>query len=82
MEQLDDLFRQRDELTADQSEGALFNAQYKMLAKFLKNERKQEKFDKDVFMKLVAKVVVKSRNDIMFVFNDGTDANISMAESH
>ena len=78
MEQLDELFRQRDELTADQSEGALFNAQYKMLAKFLKNERKQEKFDKDVFMKLVAKVVVKSRKDITFVFNDGTEVKAIM----
>lgn len=48
----------------------IFNAQYKILAKFLKNERKQEKFDKDVFMKLIAKVVVKSRNEITFVFND------------
>jgi site-specific DNA recombinase len=75
MEQLDELFRQRDELTAEQSEGALFNAQYKMLKDFLKDEQKQTEFDKDIFMELVAKVVVKSRDDITFVFSDGTEVN-------
>lgn len=75
MEQLDELFRQRDELAAEQSEGALFNKQYKMLKDFLKDEQKQTEFDKDIFMKLVAKVVVKSRDDITFMFSDGTEVN-------
>src|SRR5690554_4997514 len=48
MEQLDELFKQRDELIAEQSDGALSKSQYKMLTDFLKNEQKQTEFDKDV----------------------------------
>ena len=73
MEQLDELFRQRDELIAEQSEGALSKAQYKMLTDFLKNEQKQTAFDKDVFTKLVEKVIVNSREDITFIFKDGRE---------
>jgi hypothetical protein len=73
MERLDDLFKQRDELIAEQSEGALSKAQYKMLTDFLKKEQKQTAFDKDVFTKLVDKVIVNSREDICFVFKDGTE---------
>ena len=73
MEQLDELFKQRDELIEEQSEGALSKAQYKMLTDFLKNERKQTKFDKDVFTKLIEKIIVNSREDICFVFKDGTE---------
>lgn len=73
MEQLDELFKQRDELIAEQSEGALSKAQYKMLTDFLKNEQKQTAFDKDVFTKLVDKVIVNSREDICFVFKNGTE---------
>lgn len=73
MEQLDELFKQRDELIAEQSEGALSKSQYKMLTDFLKNERKQTEFDKDVFTKLVEKVIVNSREDITFIFKDGRE---------
>ena len=73
MEQLDELFKQRDELIAEQSDGALSKSQYKMLTDFLKNEQKQTEFDKDVFTKLVDKVIVHSREEITFVFKDGTE---------
>ncbi|MDI9487500.1 MAG: hypothetical protein QM214_06315, partial [Bacillota bacterium] len=73
MEQLDELFKQRDELIAEQSDGALSKAQYRMLTDFLKNEQKQTAFDKDVFTKLVEKVIVNSREDITFIFKDGTE---------
>jgi len=61
MEQLDELFKQRDELIAEQSDGALSKSQYKMLTDFLKNEQKQTEFDKDVFTKLIEKIIVNSR---------------------
>ncbi|HOO23035.1 MAG TPA: hypothetical protein PKY53_05070 [Clostridia bacterium] len=73
MEQLDELFKQRDEFMAEQSDGALSKSQYKMLTDFLKNEQKQTEFDKDVFTKLVDKVIVHSREEITFVFKDGTE---------
>ncbi|MGI6522807.1 MAG: hypothetical protein ACOX2Y_02880 [Christensenellales bacterium] len=73
MEQLDELFKQRDELITEQSDGALSKSQYKMLKDFLKNEQKQTEFNKDVFTKLVEKIVVNSKKDITFVFKDGTE---------
>ncbi len=73
MEKLDKLFKQRDELIAEQSDGALSKSQYKMLKDFLKNEQKQTEFDKDVFTKLIEKVIVNSREDITFIFKDGTE---------
>ena len=73
MEQLDELFKQRDELIAEQSDGALSKSQYKMLTDFLKNEQKQTEFDKDVFTKLIEKIIVNSRADITFIFKDGTE---------
>ena len=73
MEQLDELFKQRDELITEQSDGALSKSQYKMLTDFLKNEQKQTEFDKDVFTKLIEKIIVNSREDITFIFKDGTE---------
>lgn len=73
MEQLDELFKQRDELIAEQSDGALSKSQYRMLTDFLKNEQKQTEFDKDVFTKLIEKIIVNSREDITFIFKDGTE---------
>lgn len=73
MEQLDELFKQRDELIAEQSDGALSKSQYKILTDFLKNEQKQTEFEKDVFTKLIEKIIVNSREDITFIFKDGTE---------
>jgi len=73
MEQLDEMFKQRDELIAEQSDGALSKSQYRMLTDFLKNEQKQTEFDKDVFTKLIEKVIVNSKKDITFVFKEGTE---------
>ena len=77
MEQLDELFKQRDELIAEQSDGALSKSQYRMLTDFLKNEQKQTEFDKDVFTKLIEKIIVNSREDITFIFKDGTEVRAS-----
>jgi Zn-dependent M16 (insulinase) family peptidase len=44
-----------------------------MLTDFLKNEQKQTEFDKDVFTKLIEKIIVNSREDITFIFKDGTE---------
>lgn len=65
--------KERDELIAEQSDGALSKSQYKMLTDFLKNEQKQTEFDKDVFTKLIEKIVVNSREDITFIFKDGRE---------
>ena len=73
MEQLDELFKQRDELIAEQSDSALSKSQYKILTDFLKNEQKQTEFEKDVFTKLIEKIIVNSREDITFIFKDGTE---------
>ena len=52
-----------------------------MLGDFLKNERKLVEFDKDVFMQLIGKVVVKGKNDITFVFTYETEEKAIMPQN-
>lgn len=72
-EQLDALFDKRDDLAEAQSTGALSVARRKMISELLANEQKAEDFDKDAFAKLIEVVRVYSRDEIIFIFKDGTE---------
>ena len=73
MEALDGLFAKRDELTEAQSAGALSATRRKMISDILENEQTQTGFDKDVFSKLVESIRVYGRDEITFIFRDGTE---------
>lgn len=78
MDNLDALFIKRDGLIEAQSKGALSQARQEMLSDFLNNEKKQTEFDKDIFCKLVEMIQVKTREDITFVFKDGTEVKADL----
>lgn len=78
MDNLDALFIKRDGLIEAQSKGALSQARQEMLTNFLNNEQKQTEFDKDIFCKLVEMIRVKTRDDITFVFKDGTEVKANL----
>jgi DNA invertase Pin-like site-specific DNA recombinase len=81
-EKLDALFEKRDDLEEAQSAGALSMARRQIISGLLESEREQTEFDKDVFAKLIEAVRVYSRDDITFIFKDGTEvkADLGTAE--
>ncbi len=78
-EALDALFEQRDELTEAQSTGALSAARRKIISELLEDERVRTEFDKDAFAKLIEVVRVFGRDDIRFIFKDGTEVRTSVS---
>ena len=81
-EQLDGLFAKRDDLAEAQNNGALSIARRKLISELLENEQARTEFDKDVFAKLIEVVRVYSRDEIIFIFKDGTEvkADLGTAE--
>jgi uncharacterized lipoprotein YmbA len=71
MSRLDGLFAERDAVTEINGNAALEKAKLEMIQKFFQAEREQTAFSKDVFVRLVATVTVKSRADITFEFKNG-----------
>ncbi len=77
-EKLDALFEKRDDLSEAQSNGALSAARRKRIANLLGSETEQAEFDKDVFTKTVETVRVYGRDDITFIFKDGTEVKADL----
>lgn len=73
MAKLDGLFAARDRLSDEQSEATLSEAYQEIVSDFLRRAEEQEGFDKDIFTQLVDKIIVKSRNQIIFCLKDGTE---------
>lgn len=78
MEALDALFAERDDLEEAQSTGALSVARRKMISDLLQSEQAQTEFDRDVFSKLIEVVRVYNRDDITFIFKDGTEVKADL----
>ncbi|HKL93839.1 MAG TPA: hypothetical protein VJZ69_00985, partial [Clostridia bacterium] len=78
MEALDALFAERDDLEEAQSTGALSVARRKMISDLLQSEQAQTEFDRDVFSKLIEVVRVYNRDDITFIFKDGTEVKANL----
>ncbi len=67
---------ERDDLEEAQSTGALSVARRKMISDLLQSEQAQTEFDRDVFSKLIEVVRVYNRDDITFIFKDGTEVKV------
>jgi hypothetical protein len=78
MDALDALFAERDDLEEAQSTGALSVARRKMISDLLQSEQAQTEFDRDVFSKLIEIVRVYNRDDITFIFKDGTEVKADL----
>ena len=80
---LDGLFAARDRISEQQNMATLSEAYQEIVADFLDKAGEQEKFDKDVFTQLVGKIIVKSREQIIFILKDGTEIEgITENEQH
>ena len=77
-EQLDTLFEKRDDLAEAQSAGALSTARRKIISELLESEQARTEFDKDAFSKLIEAVRVYSRDEIIFIFKDGTEVKADL----
>lgn len=71
MEKLDALFIERDSITEQRSAATLSQAFQEVVADFLSKAGVQAEFDKDIFTRLVDKIIIKSRDNIIFVLKDG-----------
>jgi len=72
------LFEKRDDLAEAQSSGALSTARRKIISELLASEQVQDEFDKDAFSKLVEAVRVYSREEIIFIFKDGSEVKADL----
>jgi site-specific DNA recombinase len=72
MSRIDELFAQRDKLVELNTAASLAKVKGEIVGRFLNEQTKLEKFDRDVFEKLVEKVIIKGKDNIMFEFKDGT----------
>ena len=69
---IDELFAQRDKLVELNTAASLAKVKGEIVERFLNEQTKLENFDRDVFEKLVEKVIIKGKDNIMFEFKDGT----------
>lgn len=73
MEKLDALFAERELIAEQKSTATLSKAYQEIIAEFLCKAKAQDEFDKDIFARLVGTVLIKSRDNIVFVLKDGTE---------
>jgi hypothetical protein len=78
MAKLDTLFIERDAIEAQKSTATLSQAYQAIISEFLSNAATQAEFDKDIFTRLVEKIVVKNRDNIIFVLKDGTEVKADL----
>ncbi len=72
MSRIDELFAQRDKLVELNTAASLAKVKGEIVERFLTEQTHLENFDRDVFEKLVEKVIIKGKDNIMFEFKDGT----------
>jgi superfamily I DNA and RNA helicase len=82
MAKLDTLFIERDAIDAQKSTATLSKAFQAVVAEFLSNAELTAEFDKEIFTRLVDRIIVKNRDNVIFVLKDGTEvkADLSAAE--
>jgi hypothetical protein len=78
---LDVLFDERDRLTEANGGAVLERAKAELIRGFLQDERNQTAFDKTVCTRLLESVIVRSREDITFVFKNGLEVKAKPAEN-
>lgn len=67
----DSLFSKREHKMERMGKTALSQAQSDLVETVLQDEKIADKFDKTIFTKLIDKVKVKNRYEIIFVFMNG-----------
>jgi hypothetical protein len=72
-DRMDALFSEGESLSCHIAAGALEKSQRDRLHQFLLAERQSTAFDKEIFIRLVDKVRIKSRSDITFIFKNGSE---------
>ena len=73
MTKLDSLFIERDLIAEQRNTATLSKAFQEVVAEFLSKAGEQEEFDRDIFARLVDKIIIKSRENMIFVLKDGTE---------
>ena len=73
MTKLDALFAERDLVAEQRKTVTLSKAFQAVVADFLSTAGAQAEFDRDVFARLVDSIIVKSRDNIIFILKDGTE---------
>ncbi len=81
MAKLDALFIERDGIAEQRSTVTLSKAFQEVVAEFLRSAGAQAEFDKDIFARLVDSVVVKSRDNIIFVLKDRSEVRADLREA-
>ena len=78
MAKLDALFVDRDLIATQRSTATLSKAFQAVVADFLSKAGAQAEFDKDIFMRLVDTVRIKSRDHLTFILKDGTEVKADL----
>ena len=80
MTKLDALFVERDLIAEQRNTATLSKAFQEVIADFLSKAGAQAEFDRDIFVRLVDKIVIKSREDIIFLLKDGTEVRAVLSD--
>ncbi|MDR1906288.1 MAG: recombinase family protein, partial [Clostridiales bacterium] len=78
MVKLDALFIDRDLIMEQRSVATLSKAFQEVVADFLSKAGAQAEFDRDIFARLVDKIIVKSRDNIIFILKDGSEVKADL----
>ncbi|MDD4002975.1 MAG: recombinase family protein [Clostridia bacterium] len=81
MTKLDALFIERDLIAEQRNTATLSKAFQEVVAEFLSKAGAQAEFDRDIFARLVDKIIVKSRENIIFVLKDGTEVKTVLSDA-
>ena len=68
---IEELFDERDEVSAVSGTAALEKAKLESIKQFLQTEREQTEFEKNLPQRLLENIIIRSRDDITFEFKNG-----------
>ncbi|MFA5676700.1 MAG: recombinase family protein, partial [Christensenellales bacterium] len=80
MAKLDALFAERDLIAEQRKTVTLSKAFQAVVADFLSTAGVRAEFDRDIFARLVDSIIVKSRENIIFILKDGTEVRATAEE--
>ena len=76
MERLDELFIQREKLKNRAGQIQQNKIRQEEITAFLEKEKKAAKFDKDIFLRLVHKMYVYDKENIVFELKNGREIKV------
>jgi DNA invertase Pin-like site-specific DNA recombinase len=78
MAKLDALFVERDAIAEQRNTATLSRAFKEVVADFLNKAELTAEFDRDIFTRLVDRIVVKSRDSVTFILKDGSEVKADL----